>query len=100
MDLVYIKRKLLRKGGPLSKEWRDGDSIWSLVSEDRLERTISRIQDLDERGELEAYRSRNDALRLHLGQATVLFASREYTPPYLMHLTRILHGVHIRFTMK
>ncbi len=62
--------------GPLSKEWRDGDSVWSLVSEDRLERTISRIQDLDERGELEAYMSRNDALRPHFGQAMVLFASR------------------------
>lgn len=63
--------------GPLSKEWRDGDSVWSLVSEDRLDRTISRIQDLDERSELEAYMMRNDALRLHIGQATVLFASRE-----------------------
>ena len=63
--------------GPLSKEWRDGDSVWSLVAEDRLERTISRIQDLDERGELEAYMARNDALRPHIGQATVLFASRE-----------------------
>ena len=63
--------------GPLSKEWRDGDSIWSLVSEGRLERTISRLQDLDERGELEAYMARNDALRPHLGQAMVVFASRE-----------------------
>jgi ubiquinone/menaquinone biosynthesis C-methylase UbiE len=62
--------------GPLSKEWRDGDSIWSLVSKDRLERTISRVQDLDERGELEAYMARNDALRPHVGQAMVLFVSR------------------------
>ena len=62
--------------GPLSKEWRDGDSIWSLVSEGRLERTISRIQDLDERGELEPYMSRNDALRPHVGQAMILFAPR------------------------
>ncbi len=62
--------------GPLNKEWRDGDSVWSLVSEDRLERTIARIQNLDERGELEAYVARNDALRPHVGQAMVLFASR------------------------
>ena len=62
--------------GPLSKEWRNGDSVWSLVSEGRLERTISRIQDLDERGELEPYMSRNDALRPHVGQAMILFASR------------------------
>src|SRR3954452_8070334 len=41
--------------GPLSKEWRDGDSVWSLVPEDRLERVLDRIRDLDERGELETH---------------------------------------------
>jgi len=63
--------------GPLAKEWRDGDSVWSLVSEDRLERTISRIQELDKRGDLETYAARNDALRPQIGQATVLYASRD-----------------------
>jgi ubiquinone/menaquinone biosynthesis C-methylase UbiE len=62
--------------GPLSKEWRDGDSVWSLVSKDRLERVVERIRELDERGELEGYAARNDALRPNLGQATVLHASR------------------------
>jgi SAM-dependent methyltransferase len=62
--------------GPLSKEWRDGDSVWSLVTEDRLNRTLSRIQKLNERGELQTYAARNDALRSHIGQVTILFASR------------------------
>jgi hypothetical protein len=62
--------------GPLSKEWRDGDSVWSLVSEVRLNRALSRIQKLDERGELESYVARNDAPRTHIGQVTVLYASR------------------------
>jgi SAM-dependent methyltransferase len=62
--------------GPLDKEWRDGDSVWSLVSEDRLGRVFSRVQELDERGELEAYMLHNDAPRHDIGQATVLFASR------------------------
>jgi SAM-dependent methyltransferase len=62
--------------GPLSKEWRDGDSVWSLVAEDRLNRTLSRIRQLDERGELETYVARNDAPRTHIGQVTVVFASR------------------------
>ena len=35
------------------------------------------VQKLDERGELEAYVARNDAWRPHIGQATILFASRE-----------------------
>jgi len=62
--------------GPLSKEWRDGDSVWSLVAEDRLNHTLSRIRKLDEKGELEAYVTRNDAPRTHIGQVTVVFASR------------------------
>src|ERR671915_2468903 len=60
--------------GPLNKEWRDGDSVWSLVSEERLERACSQIQELDERGELEAYLARNDARRRDIGQVTILFA--------------------------
>ncbi|MDQ3892737.1 MAG: hypothetical protein M3274_07565, partial [Actinomycetota bacterium] len=62
--------------GPLNEEWRNGDSVWSLVSEDRLERVFSRLRDLANRGELEAYLARSDALRYHLGQVTILFASR------------------------
>ena len=62
--------------GPLKKEWRSGDSIWSLVTEDRLERVFSRLGGLDERSELEAYMALNDAPRYHLGQVTILFASR------------------------
>jgi SAM-dependent methyltransferase len=62
--------------GPLKKEWRDGDSIWSLVAEDRLNLALSRIRRLEERGELETYVARNDAPRAHIGQVTVVSASR------------------------
>lgn len=62
--------------GLLDKEWRDGDSVWSLVTEDRLDRATSLIRRLDERGELEAYVARNDAWRPLIGQATIVFASR------------------------
>lgn len=62
--------------GPLREEWRDGDSVWSLVDEDSLEHALSRIRDLDERGELESYVARNDARRPRIGQVTVIHASR------------------------
>ena len=62
--------------GPLNEEWRDGDSVWSLVSGDRLDHALSRLRKLDERGELETYVARNDALRGHIGQATIVYASR------------------------
>jgi ubiquinone/menaquinone biosynthesis C-methylase UbiE len=67
----------LNPSGPLSGEWRDGDSVWSLVSEDRLQWVKAKIQALKDSGELESYVARNDAPRLHIGQATVLFATRE-----------------------
>jgi hypothetical protein len=62
--------------GPLNKEWRDGDSIWSLVTEDRLDQALSRIRKLDARGDLNTYVARNDAPRIHIGQVTVVFSSR------------------------
>jgi ubiquinone/menaquinone biosynthesis C-methylase UbiE len=63
--------------GPLKKEWRHGDSVWSLSTDDELEYALSRIRKLDESGELEAYVARNDARRYDIGQATILFASRK-----------------------
>jgi SAM-dependent methyltransferase len=62
--------------GPLNKEWRDGDSIWSLVTEDRLDQALSRIRKLDARGDLKTYVARNDAPRTHIGQVTVVFSFR------------------------
>jgi ubiquinone/menaquinone biosynthesis C-methylase UbiE len=62
--------------GPLKKEWRDGESVWSLATEDHLNRALSRVQELDEKGELEDYMLRNDTRRQNIGQVSVLFASR------------------------
>ncbi len=76
IDAVVQGEPYFDPRGPLKEEWRDGDSVWSLVTADRLQHVLSRIQNLDEKGELEAYVARNDALRPQLGQATVLFATR------------------------
>ncbi len=63
--------------GPLNKDWRDGDSIWSLVAEDRLERALLKLREMDERDKLEDYVARNDARRHDIGQITILTASRK-----------------------
>ena len=63
--------------GPLKKEWRDGDSTWSLVAEDELERAISRVRELDEEGGLGDYVDHHDARRRDIGQVTILSATRE-----------------------
>jgi ubiquinone/menaquinone biosynthesis C-methylase UbiE len=62
--------------GPLNKEWRNGDSVWSLVTEDRLEQVFSRIHQLDAKGDLDTYMAHNDARRRDIGQATILFSLR------------------------
>ena len=62
--------------GPLKKEWRDGDSTWSLVSDKELEQALFKIRDLDGEGWLEGYVEHQDARRRDIGQITILFASR------------------------
>lgn len=63
--------------GPLNKEWRNGDSTWSLVDDGELQQALSKVRELDELGELEDYLSRNDARRKDIGQITILFATRQ-----------------------
>jgi ubiquinone/menaquinone biosynthesis C-methylase UbiE len=66
----------LNPRGPLRKEWRDGDSVWALVPEERLENALARIRELDRRGGLEDYVARRDARREDIGQVTLLHARR------------------------
>ena len=77
LDATIQGEAYLDSRGPLDKKWRDGDSVWSLVSEDRLNHARSRIRKLDESGKLEAYVVRNDARRRDIGQVTIVFAFRE-----------------------
>lgn len=60
--------------GPLRQEWRDGDSIWSLLSDEALRRTLSEVRRMDERDELEGFVSRHDAARQRVGQVSILYA--------------------------
>ena len=75
-DAAVQGESYLDPHGPLREEWRDGDSVWSLAGEDTLEHALSRIRDLDERGELDAYVARNDASRANIGQVSVIYASK------------------------
>ena len=77
LDATIQGEAYLDPRGPLDNTWRDGDSVWSLVSEDRLNHARSRIRKLDESGKLEAYVVRNDARSRDIGQVTIVFAFRE-----------------------
>ncbi|MDQ3508791.1 MAG: class I SAM-dependent methyltransferase [Actinomycetota bacterium] len=60
--------------GPLDEEWRDGDSIWSLASEEERSRALSKVEAMDERGELEEYVAAHDTRRMDIGQVSILHA--------------------------
>lgn len=60
--------------GPLDEKWRDGDSTWSLASEEELSRVLSKVEAMDKSGELAEYVSAHDARRLDIGQVSILHA--------------------------
>ena len=76
-DATIQSNSYLDPHGPLRKEWRDGDSTWSLVEEDELERALARVRELDKEGGLGDYMDHHDARRQDVGQVTILFATRE-----------------------
>ncbi|MGF1470764.1 MAG: class I SAM-dependent methyltransferase [Rubrobacteraceae bacterium] len=75
-DATIQSGSYLDPHGPLKKEWRDGDSTWSLVAEEELDLALSRVRELDKEGGLADYMDHHDTRRRDIGQVTILFASR------------------------
>ena len=75
-DAVIQGRSYLDPRGPLDAKWRAGDSIWAMLSPEELDRVEARVRGMDERGELEDFVADHDAERVHVGQATFLYATR------------------------
>ncbi|MCK5000779.1 MAG: hypothetical protein KAS23_14655, partial [Anaerohalosphaera sp.] len=62
--------------GPLKKTYRDGDSTWSLVSEEQLNAVSERVRTMNEQGTMTAYLEQREELRRDVGQATFVFGSK------------------------
>lgn len=75
-DAVIQGRSYFDPRGPLDPSWRAGDSVWAMLDSNELETVEARIREMDARGELEAFVTRHDAERLHVGQTTFLCATR------------------------
>lgn len=56
--------------GVLDSAWRDGDSMWSLVSEDALHEVLNKVNTMQANDELERFVAQHDAQRLNIGQHT------------------------------
>jgi SAM-dependent methyltransferase len=62
--------------GPLRKEWRDGDSVFALATEQELEQACSQIRQLEQDGTLADYVAKQDVRRQEIGQVTFVHAVR------------------------
>jgi hypothetical protein len=62
--------------GPMDKRWRDGDSIWSTVSEEKILEIIAHLEKLQESGQLENNMHKSDSRRKHIGQLSFLYGQR------------------------
>lgn len=62
--------------GPLKKTYRDGDSTWSLVSEEQLNAVSERVRTMNEQGTMTAYLEQREELRRDVGQATFVFGRK------------------------
>jgi hypothetical protein len=76
LDGVLQGAAYFRADGPLDPLWRQGDSIWSLVSEPDLKAVLDRTIGLKSTGDLDAYMKHSDAERLKVGQITFSVAHK------------------------
>lgn len=77
LDAVIQGRAYFDARGPLEQSWRDGDSIWATVPEERIDSICDRLEELDDKGELEAFMRQQDAARDDIGQFTFVYAKRK-----------------------
>lgn len=59
--------------GPLKKMWRDGDSTWSLASDQELAHAITKVTALKNDGDADQYLIDQDVARKDIGQTTCFF---------------------------
>lgn len=74
LDEVLSPGHYHQADGPLSQEWRDGDSSWALLTAEELEASLAQAQALHDAGALEGFRDRHDAARRAVGQVTLVEA--------------------------
>ncbi len=63
--------------GPLRKNYRDGDSTWSLATNEELEHALERVQAMNEDGSMAGYLEDRESLRRSIGQTTCVFARKD-----------------------
>ena len=76
LDSVFQGDAYFDPLGPLKKEWRDGDSIFALASDQELKTAYSKVREMSSKGILSLFLKEHDRRRESLGQGTFILASR------------------------
>ena len=74
VDAVLQGENYLDPMGPLKKEFRDGDSTWSLATDEELERAFERVRTMNQKDSMTQYLDNREKLRKKIGQTTFIFA--------------------------
>ncbi|MCK5862436.1 MAG: hypothetical protein KAH38_08115, partial [Candidatus Hydrogenedentes bacterium] len=77
VDSVLQGENYLDPMGPLKKEFRDGDSTWSLATPEELEQAQERVQLMNREGSIASYLETREDLRKSIGQTTFIFAYKQ-----------------------
>ncbi len=77
LDAMMQGEAYFNPRGPLDKSWRDGDSMWSTVSDKTIDAVCTHLNQLERAKELENYFLKHDARRKHIGQFSFLYGRRK-----------------------
>ena len=74
VDAILQGENYLDPTGPLQKHYRDGDSTWSLATQEELDQAIAQVRCMNQNCTITQYISNRDSLRKSIGQTTFIFA--------------------------
>ncbi len=74
LDSVLQGEHYLDPEGPLSESYREGDSTWSLATEEELAQALERLRKMNQDGSISDYLESRERLRHNIGQTTFVFA--------------------------
>ena len=77
LEVVMQSQALFNAEGPLDSDWRSGDSIWRLVSDEDLPGVLQYIKTVGDSGKLEDFMQQHDKPRASIGQITFTSARKQ-----------------------
>ena len=77
LDVIMQGDELFNVDGPFDPDWRRGDSIWSLVSDDDLNDVLEFLKGLKNSSKLKEFIQKNDEPRSKYGQITFIIARKK-----------------------